>query len=184
MNCKKLMRLFKTMTLIIAASLFLISCKNNLNEIRKSKISEFNPVGEASDFNLKYTDSGKIKAILISPQMLDFSNLEFPFTEFPKGINLTVFDDRQNKSFITSDYAVSYSGSNIIDLSGNVTIKTHDGKILETQQLYYDQMNEWFFTQKPYKFLNNGTVINGTGIDFSKDFKTLDTQGITGVYGI
>ena len=63
-------------------------------------------------------------------------------------------------------------------------ITTHDGKILETEQLYYDQSNEWFFTQKKYKFTDKSNVIEGVGIDFSKDFKTLDTQSITGVYSI
>lgn len=171
--------------LLIFACIFIFqACESNLNDVRKSNQLEFSPVGEAKDFNLKYTDSGKIKAILISPQMLDFSHLEFPFTEFPKGINLTIYDDFQNKSYVTANYAVSYTATNIIDLSGKVKITTHDGKILETEQLYYDQSNEWFFTQKTYKFTDKSNVIEGVGIDFSKDFKTLDTQSITGVYSI
>jgi LPS export ABC transporter protein LptC len=118
--------------LLLAVALFFVSCESNMGEVRKINISEFNPVGEAKDFNLKYTDSGTIKAILISPQMLDYSQLEFPFTEFPKGVKVTVFDNKGNKSYVTSDYAISYSGSNIIDLSGNVKITTQDGKMLET----------------------------------------------------
>ena len=69
-------------------------------------------------------------------------------------------------------------------MQGKVKITTHDGKILETEQLYYDQKNEWFFTQKAFKYTNKGSVMEGQGIDFSKDFKTLDTQNITGVYSI
>lgn len=163
---------------------FLINCESNINEVRKINLTELNPVGEAENFNLKYTDSGKIKAILVSPQMLDYSNLEFPFSEFPKGIKVTIYDEKGNKSFVTAKYAISYSKSNLIDLRGNVKITTSDGKILETEQLYYDQANEWFFTQKIYKFTDKSTVINGVGIDFSKDFKVLDTQTITGIYGI
>ena len=177
---------------------FLINCESNINEVRKINLTELNPVGEAENFNLKYnfiqkinlrfnlkyTDSGKIKAILVSPQMLDYSNLEFPFSEFPKGIKVTIYDEKGNKSFVTSKYAISYSKSNLIDLRGNVKITTSDGKILETEQLYYDQANECFFTQKIYKFTDKSTVINGIGIDFSKDFKVLDTQTITGIYGI
>lgn len=176
--------ILKKVLLPMVATLFFVSCESNIGEVRKINISEFNPVGEAKDFNLKYTDSGKIKAILVSPQMLDYSQLEFPFTEFPKGVNVTVFDNQGNKSFVTSNYAISYSGSNIIDLSGKVKITTQDGKMLETEQLYYDQKNEWFFTQKPYKYTNKTSVVEGLGIDFSKDFKTLDTQNISGVYSL
>jgi LPS export ABC transporter protein LptC len=174
----------KKVMLLLVAALFFVSCDSNLNEVRKINVVEFNPVGEAKDFNLKYTDSGKIKAILISPQMLDFSQLEFPFTEFPKGIHVTIYDDQAKKSIITAKYAISYTKSSLIDLTGNVKVTTSDGKILETEQLYYDQKNEWFFTQKPYKYSNNGSIIQGLGIDFSKDFKTLDTQAITGVYSL
>ncbi|WP_317236678.1 LPS export ABC transporter periplasmic protein LptC [Flavobacterium luminosum] len=172
------------MLLLIATTLFLVSCESNFKEVQKINITELNPVGEAQDFNLKYTDSGKIKAVLESPQMLDYSHLEFPFTEFPKGVNVTIYDDMGNKNFVTSNYAVSYSGSNIIELQGNVVITTYDGKKLETEQLYYDQKNEWFFTQKPYRFIDRGSVINGVGIDFSKDFKDLDTQQIKGTYSL
>ncbi|MGH2665745.1 LPS export ABC transporter periplasmic protein LptC [Flavobacterium sp.] len=175
---------FQKVLLLCAATLFFVSCEDNINEVRKINSKELNPVGEATDFDLKYTESGKIKAILVSPQMLDFSHLEFPFTEFPKGVKVTIYDDQENKSLVTSNYAISYSGSNIIDLSGKVKITTYDGKTLETEQLYYDQKNEWFFTQKAYKFTDNGNVIEGLGIDFSKDFKTLDTQQITGVYSL
>lgn len=175
---------YKKSLLLFAAALFFVSCETSLKEVRKFNVTEFNPVGEAKEFNLKYTDSGKIKAILVSPQMLDYSQLEFPFTEFPKGIDVTVYDDLGNTNKVTSKYAISYTGSDLIDLRGNVKIVTHDGKSLETEQLYYDQKNDWFFTQKPYTFTDKGNVINGVGIDFSKDFKTLDTQEINGVYSL
>ncbi|WP_134385159.1 LPS export ABC transporter periplasmic protein LptC [Flavobacterium psychrophilum] len=180
----KILKIIKKVLLLIVTTLFFISCESNINEVRKINVVEFNPIGEAKDFNLKYTDSGKIKVVLVSPQMLDFSQLDFPFTEFPKGIKVTIYDTQGNKSFVTSNYAISYTNSNLIDLSGKVKITTNDGKILETEQLYYDQKNEWFFTQKSYKFTNKGSVIEGLGIDFSKDFKVLDTQSITGVYSI
>lgn len=174
----------KKVLLLCVTTFFLISCGDNIDEVRKINIKELNPMGEAQDFNLKYTDSGKIKAVVVSPQMLDFSHLEFPFNEFPKGIKVTIFDDQAKQSEVVSDYAISYSMTNIIDLRGKVKIKTHDGKMLETEQLYYDQKNEWFFTQKAYKFTDKESVINGVGIDFSKDFKVLDTQHITGIYGL
>jgi LPS export ABC transporter protein LptC len=97
---------------------------------------------------------------------------------------VTIYDDLGNRNFVKSDYAISYSTSSIIELQGRVSITTHDGKKLETEQLYYDQKNEWFFTQKPYVFTDKGSVINGVGIDFSKDFKSLDTQQITGTYNL
>jgi LPS export ABC transporter protein LptC len=170
---------FKIIATILIV-VFFFSCESNFKEVQKINFSEFVPSGEADFINLKYTDSGRISAILESPKMLDFNTVNFIFTEFPKGINLTLFDKKAKKTFIKSDYAVSYKLTNIIDLQGNVKITSESGQILETQQLYYDQKNEWFFTEKSFKFTDPKGISNGQGIDFSKDFKIINSQKIVG----
>jgi LPS export ABC transporter protein LptC len=160
--------------------MLLSSCESNFKEVQKINFSEFMPDGEAENFNLKYTDSGKIKSILISPKMLDYSSVEFPFTEFPKGINVTMYDENGKKTFITSNYAVTFKGTDIIDLQQKVKITNETGQFLETEQLYFDQKNEWFFTEKKFKFTDPKGVSFGEGIDFSKDFKIINSQRING----
>ena len=158
----------------------LTSCESNFREVQKMGFSEFSPSGEADSINLKYTDSGRIKAVLISPKMLEFGMVEFPFTEFPKGIDLTLFDANGKKTFVKANYAISYKGTDLIDLQGKVNIYNETGEKLETEQLYFDQKNEWFFTQKKFKFSSTKGVSYGEGIDFSKDFKKVNSQKISG----
>lgn len=160
--------------------ILLTSCESNFREVQKMGLSEFTPSGEADSINLKYTDSGRIKAVLISPKMLDYGFVEFPFTEFPKGIDLTLFDANGKKTFVKSNYAISYKGTDLIDLQGKVNISNETGDRLETEQLYFDQKNEWFFTQKKFKFSSPKGVSYGEGIDFSKDFKKVNSQKISG----
>ncbi|HPW97098.1 MAG TPA: LPS export ABC transporter periplasmic protein LptC [Flavobacterium sp.] len=158
----------------------MLSCESNFKEVQKMGLSEFSPSGEADSINLKYTDSGKIKAVLISPKMLDYATAEFPFTEFPVGIDLTLYDEKGKKTYVKSNFASSYKGTDLIDLQGNVRISNDSGDLLETEQLYFDQKNEWFFTQKKFKFTSPKGVTNGEGIDFSKDFKKVNSQKISG----
>lgn len=165
-------------TVFLAASLF--SCESNFREVQKSNLSEFTPSGQADSINLKYTDSGRIKAVLVSPRMLDYATVSFPFTEFPQGINVTLFDENGKKTFVTSRYAVTYKNTDIIDLRGSVKITNETGQLLETEQLYFDQKNEWFYTEKRYKFTDPKGISYGEGIDFSKDFKIINSQGISG----
>lgn len=166
--------------LVTCVSVASLSCESNFREVQKSNISEFAPSGEADSINLKYTDSGKIKAVLVSPRMLDYAAVSFPFTEFPKGINVTLFDENAKKTYVTSKYAVTYKQTDIIDLQGNVKITNESGQLLETEQLYFDQKNEWFYTEKRYKFTDPKGVSYGEGIDFSKDFKIINSQKISG----
>ena len=163
------------------AVLLMVGCESNFKEVQKINFSEFMPSGEAENFNLKYTDSGRVKSILVSPKMLDYSNVEFPFTEFPKGINVTMYDSNGKRTFITSDYAVTFKGTDLIDLQKNVKISNETGQFLETEQLYFDQKNEWFFTEKKFKFTDPKGVSFGEGIDFSKDFKIVNSQRINGI---
>lgn len=164
---------------VFAVTLF-FGCESNFKEVQKINFSEFTPGGDADKVNLKYTDSGLIKAILLSPKMLDYSSVDFPFTEFPKGIDITLYDNKAKTTRITAKYAISYSITNIIDLQGKVRIVSQDGQTLETEQLYYDQKNEWFFTEKKFKFTDTKGGSKGQGIDFSKDFKIINSQRITG----
>lgn len=178
------MIVFKKHNILLVVTAFAVTlffgCESKFKEIQKSKFSEFTPNGDAIDVDLKHTDSGRIKVVLLSPKMLDYTSIDFPFTEFPKGVDVTLYDNKGKKTRVTADYAVSYKKTAIIDLQGKVKIVSQDGQMLETEQLYYDQKNEWFFTERKFKFSDPKGGSNGQGIDFSKDFKIINSQRITG----
>ena len=177
-----MIKLLRYISFILPAFVLLLaSCESNFKDVQRINSVVFNPVGRSEKINLKYTDSGKVKAILVSPLMLDYSNLEYGFNEFPKGVNVTLFDDKKQESHVVADYAITYANTDIIDLQGNVKITSSDGKVLESQQLYYDQKNEWFYTEKYFKFTDGqGAFLEGPGIDFSKDFKVFNMQSNNG----
>lgn len=162
------------------AVFFLFSCESNFKEVQKSTFAEFNPSGEADSINIKYTDSGKIKSILISDKMLDYATVEFPFTEFPKGVRVTLYDEKGKTTLVTAKYAVTFKNTDLIDLQGKVRISNEAGQLFETEQLYFDQKNEWFYTEKRYKFTDPKGISYGEGVDFSKDFKIINSQSVSG----
>ncbi|MCR5863343.1 LPS export ABC transporter periplasmic protein LptC [Flavobacterium sp. J372] len=173
-------KLFK-IGFVVAVTILLFSCESNFKEVQRLNSVAFNAAMQAENINLKYTDSGKVKSILLSPLMMDYSNLDYGFKEFPKGVNVTLFDDNGQKTIVISDYAITYDETKIIDMQGNVKITTADGKVLTTDQLYFDQQNEWFYTEKNFKFTDGqGGYLEGPGLDFSKDFKIFNMQRNSG----
>jgi LPS export ABC transporter protein LptC len=164
---------------VLTVTLF-FGCESNFKDVQKINFSEFVPGSDADTVDIKYTDSGRITAVLKSRKMLDFSNLDFPFTEFPKGIDVTLYDKKEKRTFIRSNYAVSYKQTNIIDLQGKVKITSETGQMLETEQLYFDQKNEWFYTERKFKLTDAKGVSYGQGVDFSKDFKVINSQRVSG----
>lgn len=175
------MRMFAQSLILLFFGSLLLGCESNFKEVQKMNRAAFKPSGEADSINLKYTDSGLIQAVLISPKMLDYATVKYPFTEFPQGIDLTLFDKNGKKTYVQSKYAVTYKGTDIIDLQGKVKIHNDAGEMLETEQLYYDQKNEWFHTQRKFKFSSPKGVSYGEGIDFSKDFKKINSQKVSGL---
>jgi LPS export ABC transporter protein LptC len=166
---------------IIVAILFLQSCESNLKDVQRIYKTSFVPTGEADSINLKYTDSGRVKSILQSLKMIDYSTAKNPFVEFPKSVLVTLIDANGNKTTVVADKAISYKKTEVIDLIGNVKIQTFDGKVLQTNQLYFDQKNEWFFTEEAFTFKDaDGSYLQGIGIDFSKDFKIFNMQNNNG----
>lgn len=156
------------------------SCERDFKDVQNISRTSFVPSSEVEHFKLKYTDSTYIKSILISELMFDFGNLDFPFTEFPKGIDLTVFDEAKKQSYITADYAITYSKSDIIDLQDNVKITFHNGAVLETSQLYYDRKREWFFTERECKFTNENGVYHFKGFDSKSDLTLAEARNFSG----
>lgn len=165
-------------TVIIVAMFF--SCKDNFKAVQKMGISENEPIGIAENINLIHTDSGKVKAILLSPKMLNYQNRDFPFFEFPNGITLDIFDDQNKKNVVVADYAINYSKTNLIDLQGNVKITTSANDTLYAQQLFYAQSTEWLFTNKPVKFVKQGDVYFGNGFDSNQKFTNAEVLELTG----
>ena len=166
--------IIKSIVTALVVTLF-FSCENKFSDVQKVGVLQNQPIGEAEHIDLKYTelvgDSVHVKANLISSKMLDYSNRDFSFSEFPEGILLKVYDDEGKITTITSNYAIFYTDTDIIDLRDNVTITTHDGEVLETEQLYYNEKLEWVFTNQPWVFTQASGVKHGVGFDSDKDFK-------------
>ncbi|MFK7833646.1 MAG: LPS export ABC transporter periplasmic protein LptC [Winogradskyella sp.] len=173
---KQNLYIIKNLVTAIAVTLF-FSCKNDFDEVQKVGILQNQPIAEAENINLKYTefkeDTVHLKANLLSENMLDYSNRGFPFSEFPKGIELKIYDDDGNQTTILSDYAIVYDETDMIDLRGNVRIVTQENDTLFTEQLYYNQKLEWAFTEQYFVFKRTVGDTYGIGFDSDKTFKEI-----------
>ncbi|WP_178990395.1 LPS export ABC transporter periplasmic protein LptC [Winogradskyella schleiferi] len=179
------LHIIRNLVTAIVVTLF-FSCKNDFDEVQKVGVLQNQPIGEAKDIDLKYTefkeDTVRLIANLLSPKMLDYSNRNFAFNEFPEGIELKIYDANKNKTTITSDYAIVYNETNIIDLRGNVKIATHEKDTLFTEQLYYNQKLEWAFTNEPWLFKRAVGPLHGIGFDSDKEFKNFQMLEMGGQF--
>ena len=158
------------------------SCEGNYKNVKQLTRKDNEPMGIGKEINAKYTDSGKVVANLITPLYLDFSNLDFPYKEFPEGVEVQFWNEEDEKSTVTSNYAIQYENTGIIDMRDDVVLVTHDSLVLRADQLYWDQKNQWVFTNKPYQIeFKDGSYNDGAWFDSSQDFTTFLSRKNAGV---
>jgi len=156
------------LVIFIAGTLF--ACEGNIKNVKKLNLKDDHPVAEGTNIKLVYTDSGKVVANLLAPSLLDYSNFDFSYQEFPKGLEVQFFE-KGEMSTVTADYAMRYPRSGIVDLRNNVVLVTADGNILNAEQLYWDQENKWVFTDQPYRItFSDGSYNDGARFDANEDF--------------
>ncbi|MFJ1262545.1 LPS export ABC transporter periplasmic protein LptC [Capnocytophaga canis] len=171
---------------VLGCMAILFSCTTDLRTLQELNITHKFPQGEIYDFKLIYTDSTKVIAILSSPLSNDFSNQQFPFTDFPSGLQVDFFDKDNNKNTVEAKYGIIYMNSQMVELRDSVVLTTYDGKKLTTEQLFWDQKTDWIFTDQEFSFTDHkkGTVTKGVGMDFDKAFSTVKAHKTTGVLAV
>ncbi|MFT6369404.1 MAG: LPS export ABC transporter protein LptC [Maribacter sp.] len=185
--------IFKSIAGVVTMAM-LFSCQDGYKRVGDEAIKRIVPQGIAKDFVLTYTEIPKkitsedigttrVMAVLSGPVRKDFENLNFPYQTFPEGLLLEIFNEKEERTTIEADYGIFYSATGVVDLKGNVIIKSDDGKKLEAPQLYYDRTNEWAFTQEKFKFTNpeDGTVMDGKGMDIKKDLSIMNAHKTFGL---
>ena len=160
--------------------IFLLSCEDNFQEIQNINSKNILPIGITENLKLIYTDSAKVKAILYSDLNKDFTNQTFPYSEFPEGVKITFYDNDLNETIVTSDYAITYNKTNIVNLIGNVVINNFDGSELKTKQLYWDPEQEWLFTEEKFSFKNIDYDIVASRLDANRSFTIFNTGKLDG----
>ncbi|MFT4673617.1 MAG: LPS export ABC transporter protein LptC [Patiriisocius sp.] len=167
------------MALIVVVTFF--ACDANYKDKQKLSIKDDQPLAIGKEINLKYTDSGKVVSNLLAKSLLDYSNYEFPYQEFPEGVEVHFWEDGK-ESTVISDYAIRYSMTGMIDLRKNVVLITSDSLVLKASQLYWDQKNKWVFTDQPYQIkFKDGSYNDGARFDSSQDFTEFLSRKNAGV---
>ncbi len=171
---------------ILLGMAMLFSCDNDMRNLQQLSIQKKFPQGEAYDFKLVYTDSSKVVAVVTSKLNRDFTNQRMPYSEFPEGVRVEFYDQARHKNIVEANYGIIFPNSDILELRDNVVLTTYDGKKLKTSQLFWDQKEDWIFTDKEFSFIDEvkGTVTNGIGMDFDKKFSTVKAHKTTGILAI
>lgn len=168
---------------VISLIAMFFSCVNSKKEVQDFLADKNLPIGVAKNINHIYKDSGRVTSKLITPLLYDFSNRkEHPYNEFPKGVKIVSINENGiDSTTITGNYALTYEKTKISEIKGNVVIINHTEKSkLETNQLFWDQKEQYFFTEDGFRLTTVRDTINGFGFESKENLTEWIAKDITG----
>ena len=180
---KKIIKIFTKNIAIIGLIAMFFSCVNTKKEVQDFLADKNLPISIGKNIYHVYKDSGKITSKLITPILNDFTNRkEHPYNEFPKGIKIITYENKGKDSItITGDYALTYNKTRVSEIKENVVILNHNEKSkLETNQLFWDQKEKYFFTEDGFRLTTTTDTINGYGFESKQDLTKWVAKDITG----
>lgn len=127
------------------------------------------PVDIAKDVQITYSDSGNIKMRLNSELMKTYEGEE-PYMEMPEGLYVRFYDSSGNiKSTLTSNYAVSYEKSRIMEARNDVVVVNAKDERLNTEHLIWDQKKRKIFSDEYVKITTEDKILSGEGLEADEE---------------
>lgn len=158
---------------------FVCSCENNLETVRdlgRKKIG----VEEALQIESYLSQNGVVKAKLTAPLMLRYQT-DTPKVEFPKTLHVNFFNDSMKvESQLSAHYGNYLENENKVFLRDSVVVFNVTGDTMHTKELYWDQVQQKFYTDKNVILIKPDQKVYGTGLEADQNFKSITIKNPKG----
>ena len=170
--------------MMVATGLF-HSCKNDIETINALS-NELNlPNQSGKNFEVQYTDSGRLQVIFKAPLVERYLNDKDkgPFYEFGEGIEIQFFNKNETlESIVTARYGIYYEDKNLGIARDSVVCRNlKTGEQLNTEELYWDRENETIYSNVFTKITNiDGVYYGEKGFEADQNFDNYKLIGSSG----
>ena len=157
------------------------ACENNLRDVEKVSAKKLLvPVDKSTGVEIIYSDSARVKAKLITPELLNFKT-EKPYIEMRKGVTVIFFDENQQEtSRVKADYAIRRERENRVELKRNVVVTNIKGETFKSDELIWDETLKRFFSDKLVTITSKDNILHGTSFWANEDFSYYEIVQSTG----
>ncbi|WP_462316929.1 LPS export ABC transporter periplasmic protein LptC [Marinilabilia sp.] len=174
-------------TLLLLAVLFFSgACQSNKPSEIKAVVDEENfPSLALNDLETVITDSGRVAYRFITPEMNKYDNREEPYTEFPKGLHLIVYNNQEEiDAQIKSQYAIYYERDELWELQNNVEAVNFKNEVINTEQLFWDAREHRIYSDEFIKITTDQEILTGYGFESDESLENYTIQNISGILAI
>ncbi len=167
--------------LILSSAILFSACENDLKKVEQISAKKLVvPVDKSTGVEIIYSDSAKVRAKLITPELLNFKT-EKPYIEMKKGLTIIFYDENQQEtSRLKADYAIRYERENSVELKRNVVASNIKGETFKSDELFWDENKRRFYSNKLVSITSKDNVLYGTSFWANEDFSYYEIVQSTG----
>ncbi|MGQ1890908.1 LPS export ABC transporter periplasmic protein LptC [Thermophagus sp. OGC60D27] len=172
--------------ILLAVIAFISSCQSNTPEEIKAVVDEDNfPSLSVNNLESVITDSGKVAYRFITPEMNQYKNREKPYTEFPLGLHLIVYNAKgEIDAQIKSNYAVYHEKEDLWELQNNVEAVNFKNEVINTEQLFWDTKKHIIYSDEFIKITTDTEILTGYGFESDEKFENYTIKNISGILSV
>ena len=131
------------------------------------------PEQQFFDYRLIESEAGVRQWVLQSDKMLKYSGEKDVHLIT---LNMDFFKEGAHFSVLTADSGQANLRSKDIHTWGNVVVVTDDGRILETEELFFDNETQLIHNDVFNRFTRDGDVLTGIGLEATPDLEYIEIK--------
>ncbi len=172
-NLKKI-----TKTTLLLCCCWACACENSYREVQKLGEKKVG-VDRVINVTSYLSQDALMKAKLTAPLMLQ-TGADTPYTEFPKTLHVDFYNDSTKvESQLFAKYGKYMQNQSKVLLRDSVVVYNIKGDTMRTNELWWDQNAQDFYTDKPvYIHQPNGNIINSIGMKAHQDLNDVQLFNI------
>ncbi len=173
-----------TLPVVLLATVFLFSCKNEIKEINALHDESNLPVQTSYDATYDYTESGILKNRLMATELNRYVD-ETPRLEATGGFSMIIFDSLEmEEARLTADHGIFLEKENILKARYNVVLTNINGDSLETEELIWLQDSSKIYTEEEVIISSSDGKLYGKGLVSGETFTTYTIRDIHGNFNV
>ncbi len=163
---------------ILLGIAMLLSCENNIKEVKNLTSNKNTPLQEGEDVVFIYTDSTKIMYRAHAPIFQEIILDKNRINEFPQGGKIISYKKNGSVDWtIKANFARNYVATQLWELRNNVIATNKDGQVINTELMFWDQKKDSIYSNQYVRITTkDGQILEGINFQTNGSMEKISLQ--------
>jgi LPS export ABC transporter protein LptC len=137
------------------------------------------PSQESWNSAITFSDSGIVKAIVHAGHIYSFDNTSV--THLDSGVIVDFYDELgHHTTTLTSKQGIVDEGTNNLEATGNVVVKSDSGTVVYTEKMYWNNQRQQIYSPEFVRIVSPKERLQGTGFESDHNLRNYRIFKVTG----